>query len=311
MNAIGSIARRPDFFIVGAPKCGTTSMDYYLGQHPEVFMAEKEPHYFARDLIPDCDRLTEDGYFALFATPGPAKRLGEASVFYMYSKVAAREIHTFDPEAKIIVHIRNPVDALASHHSQLLYNGLETIDDLEEALSVEEKRKRGEHLPEKTGIGYGRPEYLYYREVVSFSEQIDRYLALFGPDRVHFVVFDDLKADLGGVYRRTLEFLKVAPDFEPRFDIENANKRIRSQWVRDFVRRPPEWASQVSRALMPAELRTAVKGRLRTLNTEFVPRPPMSPELRRRLQAEFAPEVDRLSALLDRDLSHWSAPAKQ
>ena len=310
MNVIDTVKGKPDFFIVGAPKCGTTSMDFYLGQHPEIFMAAKEPHYFAPDLIPACDRPDEAEYLALFAEAGAAKRRGEASVFYMYSKVAAEEIRNFDPEARIVIQIRNPVDALDSHHSQVLFNGLETIGDLEAALEAEERRKRGELLPEKTGLGYGRPEYLYYRDMVRFSEQIERYLALFSREQVHVIVFDDLKSDLKGVYRRTLEFLDVDPDFEPNFAIENANKRIRSAWVRDFVRRPPGWASSLSRAVMPLELRTAVKDTLRSLNTNFVARTPMKPELRRRLQDEFAPEVARLGALLDRDLSHWSAPAK-
>ena len=286
-------------------------MDFYLGQHPEIFMAEKEPHHFASDLIPECDRPNKAEYFALFAEAGPAKRIGEASVFYMYSKIAAQEIHKFDSDAKIIIQIRNPVDALASHHSQVIYNGLETITDLEEALKVEGIRKKGEMLPKKTGLGYGRPEYLYYHDVVSFSEQIDRYLTLFDRDQVHFIVFDDLKADLRAVYRRTLEFLAVDPNFEPDFSIENANRRIRSERLRDFVKRPPEWASRLSRALMPLDMRNAVKGTLRSLNTQFVPRSPMSPELRRRLQQEFAPEVARLSALLDRDLSYWSAPVNR
>src|SRR2546429_5656321 len=87
---------RPNFFIVGSPKCGTSSMHDYLGQHPDVYMSEqmKEPGYFNPDLKVNLTRraATEDRYLSLFEKAGSAKRIGESSTWYMLSNVAAKLI---------------------------------------------------------------------------------------------------------------------------------------------------------------------------------------------------------------------------
>src|ERR1051325_3379611 len=105
--------RRPDFFIVGAPKCGTTAMNGYLRQHPQIFMPErKDITYFGTDLKFERSRISYDEYISLFQDANDALRIGESSVWYMYSKTAAEEIKSFSPSASIIVMLRNPVDML-------------------------------------------------------------------------------------------------------------------------------------------------------------------------------------------------------
>src|SRR5882672_1680365 len=113
--------RKPDCFIVGAPRCGTTAMYTYLGQHPEIFMsARKEPHFFGTDLSSPALVRDEQQYLSLFAKAQNEKRAGEASVFYLYSQRAAREIHAFCPSARIIIMLRNPVEMMYSLHSRHL-----------------------------------------------------------------------------------------------------------------------------------------------------------------------------------------------
>src|SRR3954468_1950993 len=113
----------PSFFIVGAPKCGTTSLNDYLRQHPRIFIPErKELHYFGSDLtFLKTQRPTREEYLAHFAAAQPQQIAGEASVWYLYSQLAAREIHDFCREAKFIIMLRNPVDMMHSLHSQYLY----------------------------------------------------------------------------------------------------------------------------------------------------------------------------------------------
>ncbi len=142
--------RGPDFFIVGAPKCGTTAMTDYLGQHPEIGMcAQKETQHFATDLYPRFEIrsrhewLTQDEYMKLFEGAQNRKRLGEASVWYLYSSAAPREINEFSPAADIIVMLRNPLQALPSLHSQFVFMGIEPVEDFERALDLDEERERG------------------------------------------------------------------------------------------------------------------------------------------------------------------------
>jgi hypothetical protein len=103
---------KPGFFLVGAPKCGTTSLHDHLAQHPALFLpAVKEPTFFGADvpLLPAVGSL--DAYVALFDA-GAGRLCGEASTNYLASTSAAREIHDFNPGARIIVALRNPVDFL-------------------------------------------------------------------------------------------------------------------------------------------------------------------------------------------------------
>ena len=94
---------KPNLFIVGAPKCGTTSMFSYLQQHPDIFMSNnKEPHYFGSDLtrIGNLYNFTENEYLKLFLNANNEKIIGEASTHYLYSKTAPKEIKSFNKESK-------------------------------------------------------------------------------------------------------------------------------------------------------------------------------------------------------------------
>ncbi len=300
-------SRRPDFLIVGAPKCGTTAMDYYLSQHPEIFVApRKETHFFATDLLPADDPARDpERYAALFADMGDEKIAGESSVFYMLSHEAAANIRACNPKARIIIHLRNPVDVLASHHSQIVYEGIEPIEDFEAALDAEDGRRA--NLPAPTRITR-MPQVLLYSDIVRFTDQVGRFLDQFGREQVHINIFDDLKADVAGVYRRTLEFLEVDPDFQAEFPVINANKVVRSPALRRFLKDTPDWVSAASRLFTSRQTRVRLRQKLKKLNTQPVSRPPMAPELRLRLCRQLAPEVEALSALIDRDLTSWTRP---
>ena len=295
--------RGPDFFIVGAPKCGTTAMNSYLGQHPEVFMPEqKELHYFGTDLNSPVYVRDKDEYLAHFSEVCDEKRIGEASVWYLYSKSAAKEIKDFCPSASIVIMLRNPVDMLYSLHSQFLYNGNEDIRNFEAALDAEEDRKRGLRVPKSALLVEG----LYYRETAKYMHQVQRYLHVFGSENVHVVIFDDFKSDTPSTYKETLHFLGVDETFHPNFRIINPNKGVRSWALHSFLWRHPEIVVKLGRALVPRQLYTHLLYAIKRLNFQYTPRPPMNPHLRKRLQQEFALEVDMLSELLGRDLTYWS-----
>lgn len=293
--------KRPDFFIVGAPKCGTTAMYEYLRQHPDIFMpVHKEPLYFGSDLTSRYGRMSEADYLALFEPARPGQRAGEASAWYLFSALAATEIREFAGDAQIIIMLRNPVDVMHAQHSQLVFNRQENIADFAEALDAEGDRASGRRLPP----GPIRPENLLYRRMTAFSEQVERFFRVFGRERVHVVIFDDFIADTPGEYRRVLEFMEVDPAFQPVLAPANENRRVRFGRLQDVIWNPP-----ILRPFIPRLRRYRAVHRLRSallrMNSQRVVRTPIDTALRHRLMAEKTAEVDRLSQLLGRDLSHW------
>lgn len=302
MEASTAVSTRlPDFYIVGAPKCGTTAMYEYLRQHPQIYMPfHKEPLFFGSDLTHRYGRMSYSDYQALFGGARADQRIGEASAWYLFSSTAAREIQAATPDAAIIVMLRNPVDVMYAQHSQLLFNRQEDIEDFAEALAAESDRAAGRRLPQ----GPIRVENFLYRRMVRFAEQIERYFGVFGRDRVHVIVSDDLRCDPQGTYRSTVEFLRVDPAFTPDFTPANENKRVMNAWLQTLIWRPP-FARQVVPILRRFRATHTLRAALLSFNSERATRAPMPPDLRERLVEEFAPEVERIAALIGRDLSEW------
>jgi hypothetical protein len=301
-----SAERRPDFFIVGAPKGGTTAMYHYLRLHPELFLpARKELRFFGADLdIRDRRPLTTAEYLACFDEAGDAARVGTAYVWYLYSRTAAREIAEFAPGAQIIAMLRNPVEMLPALHSENLSNGNEEIADFDAAWEAEADRRAGRRIPPHAHL----PQGLLYSEVPRYAEQIERYFKAFGRDRVRVILFDEFRADPATAYRDTLAFLGVADDFRPpSFAVINANRRLRSERLRHFLARPPAAPRRLIHHLVPRPVRRGLYDWAKGLNVRSVPRRPLSDATRERIRAAFRDEVTRLSELLGRDLSSWSA----
>jgi len=278
-------------------------MYQYLSAHPEIFLSrKKEPLFFAPDISRHKKISDEKSYLSLFEDVRDEKRVGEASVLYLYSDCAAAEIKAFSPAARILIMLRNPVDMMHSWHSERRYVGHEDIADFESALDAEADRKRGLRLPPESFS----VKVFFYREVARFSTQIERYFQVFDPDAIKIILMEDLKKDLEGVYAETLRFLDVDPTFKPEFPVVNPNKQARNRFIQRFINDPPEIVRTIGKSVMPsADAREALISRLRRLNRRHEARSPMRPELRRQLQKEFEPEVQRLSELLDRDLTHW------
>lgn len=294
-------AHRPNLFIVGAPKCGTTAMYHYLKQHPEIFFAiAKEPHFFGKDLSYSTIQLTEDKYLSYFMG-ATQKWRGEASVFYLYSEDAAREIRAFSPDARIIIMLRAPVDMLYSLHSQYLFNEQEDIQNFEEAFAATDDRKAGRRIPPHCRFLKG----LFYPDVARFTPQVKRYLEAFGREQVRIILYDDFKQRTVEVYREVLQFLGVSPNFSVEFSVVNPNKELRSKALRRFYGNPPSILRSAARLLLPLKTRYAVLELVRSLNAKYTPRPPLDAAVRSGLLTGFHDDIDQLSRLLDRDLTFW------
>ena len=291
----------PEFFIVGAPKCGTTALQDYLSQWPEVFMPSgKEFHHFADDLLRADDTLRDrTRYLGLFRAAGSGQRIGEASAFHLLSTVAAQRIHAARPDAKIIVMLRNPLEVVPALHAQLVFNGEEPLTDLAAALDAGPERKAGRGIPTRARFG----AKLCYLEVVRFATQLERFLGVF-PD-LHVVVYDDFKRDTARAVREVASRLGIDPTFEPDLRVVNASRRVRSRRVQDLLLEPPAPLLRFGAMVMPRVVRRAARGFLHRLNTEERRREPLNAVLRDRIADSCADEVRRLGDLLGRDLGHW------
>jgi len=300
---------KPDLFIVGAPKCGTTALSNFLGEHPDIYMARKEMHVFGTDLRfgPQFYRRDLEAYLAEFSARNGRRHSGEASVWYLFSAHAAAEIKAFNPNARIVIMLREPSEMLYSLYYQFRSDGNEHLPTLEEALAAEDDRRAGRRISRRAYF----PQGLSYREAARYTLQVRRYFEAFGRERVHVVLYDDFAADTAKTYRTTLEFLEVdSTRMATDFKVINGNKALRPSALRTLLRDPFLCRLVLTvRPWLPRPVFATlqkVDARLRNTQSHPAPRPPLAPELRARLNREFAPEVERLSELLGRDLTAWS-----
>jgi hypothetical protein len=254
--------------------------------------------------------VTFDEYLALFDA-GAGKLCGEGSVWYLYSQVAALHIRRFNPHAKIIIMLRNPVDCMYSMHTFSVYQGNQDLLDFEEALAAIPDRMQGRRLPKGRKWPEGRiRRSLLYTEIVKFTAQIERYLQEFRREQVLILLFDDLIQDTARVYRQTLEFLGVEPTFQPDFLIHNKTRQVRSPLIQLLLwKHIPPSVLTFARTHVPKNVRSGAFQALNRMNTTAQV-DALDMTVRTRLQTEFAPEIDHLSTLIGRDLSHWYAPAQ-
>lgn len=276
----------------------------YLRQHPEItFASTKEPHYFGRDhhRINHSAR-TEAEYLELFTAAMGEKWVGDASTSYLHSTTAAEEIREFSPDARIIVMLREPVDVMYALHGTVLSRGFEFVEDFQTALGLEDDRKHGRQLPR---IRPGLLENLLYRDTVRYYAQVKRFLDTFGRRHVHIVLYDDFGCDPAAQFREVLQFLEVDAAFVPRFEVVNPARRPRSTVLNNLLWDPPPFLHAAVQTVLPTRFRTPLVSWFKNLNVKQQPRPSLDERVRVQLDAEFFEEVDRLGALIDRDLSHW------
>jgi hypothetical protein len=298
---------RPDLFIIGAAKSGTSSLYDYLAGHPEIYMSPvKETAYFSPDVpgprTGGAYGLDLQQYLALFEGATNEKRLGEASPHYLYSRVAPRLIRDFQPDPRIVAILRNPVDVAYSLHGQRLSNRTEEIEDFEAALAADQRPDAGGRTRRAEIDRAGT-----YRDRARYAAQLERWFEVFAREQCHVMVFDDFTADPATEFRKLLEFLDVDPSYLPRsFEVRNPSRRTRSSWRAFKNSAPVRWARHRLVPVLIGSTRTAqLAGRIKASQVvrPAKPRPPLDPDLRRRLEDEFAEDVARLSELLGRDMS--------
>jgi hypothetical protein len=313
--------RKPNLFIAGAPKCGTTSLYHYLAQHPDVFMPPvKEPRYFGEDLRA-MRRITNlDDYLACFSGASHETWIGDASPYSLFSKTAAKEITVLSPEARVIVVLREPVSMIRSLYRHNVRQQTEPARSLAAAMRLVPDRVLGFESLDRAGKPCKSPALLY-QEVARFSGQVERCLDVFGGDRVHVILFEDLAENALAVYRQICRYLQMDDSFTPEFGVHNQGGRVRIRALARFLRKPPRAALVLGKALAPRALRRGLH-RLASRIAFDVSKESHQEEA---IAPEFIPALDddvqRLERLIGRDLSRWrgvlascgsgAAPARQ
>lgn len=297
---------RPNFFIVGAQKAGTTSLYSYLKQHPQIFMPEriKEPCYFRgdpRSFEPGPPQLEKEAfYYDLFKDAKGYKAIGEASVDYLYySRKSSLNIKQYDPQAKIIIVLRNPVDRAYSNYIWALKEGKESIWNFREGLDLEQERK-------DRGVG---PVW-HYKSKGFYAAQVGDFLEAFGTDQVKIFLFEDLKKDNAAVCRALFEFLEVDP-FEPNTSIHhNVSGVARIPALQRLLNRPTGLLK--AGYLLPAGMRKKLRATVKNLNTNTDRKkwPQMEREDAAYLLDLYKSDILELQEIVGRDLTPWLQPDK-
>lgn len=293
--------QKPNFFIVGAQKAGTTSLYYYFKQHPQIFMPEriKEPCYFRGDhrSFEPAPPLAEEAarYTGLFTGAKGCKAIGEASVDYLYySKKSAINIKQYEPHAKIIIVLRNPVDRAYSNYIWALKEGKESVWSFREALDLEKERK-------EQGVG----SVWHYKSKGFYASQVQGFLDAFGADQVKIFLYEDLKNDVAGVCRALFDFLEVDP-FEPDTSmLHNRSGVARIPALQRLLNRPV--GLMKLGYLLPAGLRKRTRAAVKSLNTNTDSEqwPQMERADAAYLQDLYRNDILDLQEIVDRDLSPW------
>jgi len=291
--------KHPNFFIVGAPKTGTTALSEYLRQHPAVFMAKpKEPHFFADDLPQLKTVQSLEQYRAIFESESDTHiATGEASVWYLFSSVALHNIRKFNPAAKIIIMLRNPIELAYSLHSQLLMSTDEDLPDFGTAWRAQDDRAAGRRIPRTCR----ESAILQYRYTCLLGKQLEKALEIFPKEQVQIFLFDDFKRNTRSIYETTCDFLGVSKTPQPDFTVVNANKYYRSRRIAELLERPPEIFSTKILGFKLSHIRKF----MRRLNSKVAPRQTMDDALRKELTDYFRSDIHLLETLIERDLSHW------
>jgi hypothetical protein len=315
--------KRPErmAFIVGAPRCGTTTLARVLAQHPDVCMSRvKEPHFFSRhdlgaldeaELRDSVERNYLDRFFARYA----GERLAvEASPTYFYAPERMESILRLWPDAKFIVALRDPLSMVPSLHSRLLVTGDETVKDFAKAWALVEERRQGRSIP-RSCID---PNFLRYDQAAAFATHLERFIDAVGEGRCLVVLLDDLAREPWQSYETVCAFLDIEPQPDTDLKPHREHRAARFGWVQRLLCRPPvavrnvlggeNWQLRDGRQSPRGGLTAAVfRARRQILKWNEVPakRTALAADLREQIIRHYQPEVNRLSEMIGRDLSHW------
>jgi len=305
-----SQTRLPDFVVIGAGKSGTTSLNEYLKEHPQIFMStRKEPNFFAyeqskeedfdlessREFYRDSVLKLED-YLQLFAGAKESQLLGEVSNTYLNSEMACTRIKHYIPNTKLIAILRHPADRLFSRYSHYVREGLLPIDG------------GLDRVFDKSTSWWQRPdmitEGLYYG-------QLQRYYNSFPQENIRVYLYENFINDTAGVVEDIFKFLEIDPTVKVATDIVyNKSGTVKNKAVDNLVGQnsPIILAlKKVAPSLHKLMKNNVLINRwLYNLRNKNLQKEDFSPDLRKEIVEKiYAADIKKLDSLIGQDLSHW------
>jgi hypothetical protein len=300
----------PDFFIIGAPKAGTSALHLALSGHPQLYLSPvKEPKYFLTPGVRPTDQTgpgdahsalewiwRRSHYEALFEPAPRGTVRGESTALYLYDRAAQRRIAEAVPRAKLIAILRDPVDRAYSNWMHLWSDGLEPLADFVAACDAEDFRVRAGWAP-----------FWHYRRLGRYGEQLEHLLGLFPEDQIRILRYRQLVDSPGETLDSICAFLGVERD--PTLTVPAENMRPLARPSRKYsVLAPLMRAGAALGAHAPPQVwRKASVPLLWALHRGGTPRPELAVEARRRLLDYFANDVALLERITGDSFSDWLA----
>jgi len=282
-----------DFFIVGAPKAGTTSLFYYLNKNKGICMSSiKEPNFFSsQDLKIQkiyydsliLDNLKE--YERIFTPKNKQQIIGEASVSYLFYPNVANRIFDYNPRSKIIIILRDPVERAFSHYSMDLRLGhvKQSLDELFD-------------------LGLNNKDNLFFQQYIllgQYYEQVNRYIKVFGRENICVKFYDELKLDASSFYSDILKFLHQENDHNIDFNQPFNKSKLPSN---KFIKWLYSWPiiRKISLIFLPLSVIEFININFFKENNNII-----TNDLKSKLHSFFLEDIEKLEKLLSKDLKSW------
>lgn len=298
-------SKLPNFIIIGAGKFGTTSLHYYLQQHPNIYMSPiKETNFFAYaansndqflsfndSIFPVKDIAT---YKKLFNGAKNEAARGECSPMYLWHLIAPKNIKSYIPEAKLICVLRNPVERSYSAYLMYVSQNFERRT-FSQAVADEVKfSKTGNWL-----LGRG-----VYIGIGFYHEQLKRYLQYFHRNQIKVILYDDYRqnslATLNSIYR----FLEINMNIFPKILVKHNPSGLPKNKTMHHLLQPRKFTKQIRR-YMPRYSHDPIFNFFMKIKSNNLVKPPLNENLRRKIVEIFREDILKLQHLIKRDLTHW------
>ena len=280
--------KKPNFFIVGTPKGGTTSLFNYLEEHPEVYVPVlKEPHFFSVPEVLDTYYKTtiikdENTYLKLYKDVKEQKAIGDLSTSYLFNKNSAKRIKKFNPDARIIMVLRNPVDRAISHY--LMDYNLGYID-VPFSKIIQDKEKYSIFYREYIKLGY-------------YETQVKNYYNLFDKSKILIVLSDELFSHPLKTISRIYNFIGVSKSYIPNTqNIYNQYSKPKFKFIKKLIR------SKKTMYILN-HLPKGIKGTIKSKMYSDAEKPEFNKE-KDFLKLLFRENVIKTSAIIEKDLGTW------
>jgi hypothetical protein len=290
------MARNIDFLIIGTPKSGTTSLNDYLSQHPDIYLPRrKDDGMFITHLPAE----HPEAFCLWYQDIRDETLIGGAEVNLMYFPDTAERIYRYNPQMKLIAVLRNPIERAYSAYWYYVRLGWETSATFEEAIEREPVRGYSS-VRDRSALTYLEHGYYY--------EQLARYFEYFPRSQVDIILSEDLRHDTQQTLVQVMTWLGVDPE-RGSIDLSvrsNESGAPKSRKFSQIIGSRHTWYHDVLRKVTSQRLRQTLAEKLIQLNTKPFEYPRMHPDTRANLAECFAPHNAQLAQLIGKDLSHWS-----